>query len=140
MVVTTLQPGTVRVGSEADRSTVQILCRLIISCSTEVGVGVGKDLILFFFYLFMKDREKEREASSMQGARCGIRSWDFRITPWAEGRGSTAEPLGLPPPITFLITLRVFSSLTLHLPVRVLLNPHCVEQIGLICSMLPKAT
>ena len=62
MVVTTLQPGTVRVGSEADRSTVQILCRLIISCSTEVGVGVGKDLILFniFFYLFMKDREGER--------------------------------------------------------------------------------
>ena len=28
----------------------------------------------------------------MEGAQCGTRSWDSGITPWAEGRRSTAEP------------------------------------------------
>ena len=39
----------------------------------------------------MRDTEREAEtqaegeAGSMQGARCGTRSQDHRITPWAEG-------------------------------------------------------
>ena len=46
----------------------------------------------------MREREREAEtqaegeADSMQGARHGTQSWDSRITPWAEGRHSTAEP------------------------------------------------
>ena len=52
------------------------------------------------FYLFIHDRQREREAEaqtegeagSMPGARCGTRSWDSRIAPWAKGRHETAEP------------------------------------------------
>ena len=48
----------------------------------------------------MKDTEKGREAETqagreagpMQGAPCGTRSWDSRITRWAEGGCSTTEP------------------------------------------------
>ena len=46
----------------------------------------------------MRDREREAEtqaeteAGSMQGARCGTRSRDSGIMPWAKGRCSTAEP------------------------------------------------
>ena len=50
----------------------------------------------------MRDTDREREgqrqdtdrgeAGATQGARCGTRSWDFRTTPWAEGRGQTPEP------------------------------------------------
>ena len=32
------------------------------------------------------ETQAEEEASSMQEARHGTRSWDSRITPWAEGR------------------------------------------------------
>ena len=56
-----------------------------------------------FIYLFMTDTHTERgrdtsrgEAGSMQGARCGTRSWVSRIMPWAEGRRQTTEPPGLP--------------------------------------------
>ena len=38
-----------------------------------------------------RSRDRE-EAGSMQGAQCGTRSWNSRITPWAQGRSSTAEP------------------------------------------------
>ena len=49
--------------------------------------------------LFIHERDREREAEtqaegeagSIQGARCGTRSWVPRITPWAEGG---AKPLG----------------------------------------------
>ena len=41
-------------------------------------------------------RDAEGEAGSMQGARRGTRSRDPGVTPWAEGRRSTAEPPGLP--------------------------------------------
>ena len=45
----------------------------------------------------MRDRERERErqaeAGPMQGARCGTRSRDSRITPRAEGG---AKPLSHP--------------------------------------------
>ena len=38
----------------------------------------------------MRHREREREAETqadpMDGARCGIRSGDPGVTPWAEGR------------------------------------------------------
>ena len=53
-----------------------------------------KDLI----YLFMRNTHTEAEtqaegkAVSPWGARCGTRSQDPEITPWAEGRCSTAEP------------------------------------------------
>ena len=49
-------------------------------------------LLLKILFLFMRDTEREsetqaeREAGSTQGARCGNRSWNFSITPWAEGR------------------------------------------------------
>ena len=38
------------------------------------------------------ETQAEGEAGSPQGARCGIRSQDPEITPWAEGRCSTAKP------------------------------------------------
>ena len=57
---------------------------------------------LFLKILFIHERHRETqrevetqvegEAGSTQGARCGTRSCDYRITPWAEGRLSTAEP------------------------------------------------
>ena len=67
-----------------------------------------------FINLFVRDRERERErgreaetqaegeAGSMQGARCGTRSQDSRITPWAEGRHQTAEPPRDPQQLHFL--------------------------------------
>ena len=53
-----------------------------------------------FIYLFMREREREREreaqaereAGSTPGARCGTRSRDSRIAPWAKGRSGTTEP------------------------------------------------
>ena len=52
-----------------------------------------------------REREAETQAQgeegSMQGARCGTRSWDTRITPWAEGRSPTAEPPRRPKGIHF---------------------------------------
>ena len=38
------------------------------------------------------ETQAEGEAGSMQGTRRGTRSWVSRITPWAEGRRSIAEP------------------------------------------------
>ena len=55
-------------------------------------------------YLFTRDTERkgetqrerqrhgEGEAGSPEGARCGTRSQDPRILPWAEGRRFTTEP------------------------------------------------
>ena len=46
----------------------------------------------------MRDTERgaetraEEEAGPMQGARCGTRSHDPWVTPWAKGRLQTAEP------------------------------------------------
>ena len=62
-------------------------------------------VICFFFlrfYLFIHERYREAEtqaegeAGSMQGAQCRTRSWNSRITPWAEGRHSTTEPFRHP--------------------------------------------
>ena len=57
-----------------------------------------------FIYLFMRDRDREREAEtqaegeagSMQEARRGTRSWDFRIMPWAEGGSKPLSHRGCP--------------------------------------------
>ena len=58
--------------------------------SEEVILEVGLFFFLRFIYLFIRrEREREREAEtqaegeagSMQGARCGTRSWDSRIMP-----------------------------------------------------------
>ena len=49
-------------------------------------------LKIVFIYSWKTLREAEGEAGSLQGARCGTWSQDPRITPWAEGRCSTAEP------------------------------------------------
>ena len=38
------------------------------------------------------ETQAEGEAGSMLEARSGTRSWDSGITPWAKGRGATAEP------------------------------------------------
>ena len=63
----------------------------------------------------MRDPEREAEtqaegeADSMQGAGCGTRSRDTGLRPWAEGRHSTAEPLGHPappsPPTSFIFSI-----------------------------------
>ena len=69
--------------------------------------GQDGDLIFFLrFYLFIHERQREREreaeiqaegeAGSMQGAQRGTRSWDSRITPWAEGGAKPLSHLGCP--------------------------------------------
>ena len=54
----------------------------------------------FFKDLFIYSRETETqaegEAGFMQGSRHGTQTRDPRVTPWAEGRRSTAEPPGVP--------------------------------------------
>ena len=58
----------------------------------------------YFIYLFTRDTQREREAEtqaegeagSIRGARCGTRSWNPRITPWAKGRRSALGPPGVP--------------------------------------------
>ena len=61
-------------------------------------------IFILFIYLFMRDTEREAEtqaegeAGSMQGAPCGTRPQDPRITP---GLKAAAQPLshaGLPDP------------------------------------------
>ena len=66
--------------------------------------------ICFFFFfknhLFIHERHRERErkaeaqaegeAGSMQGARCGTRSQDSRIMPWAEGSAKLLSHQGYP--------------------------------------------
>ena len=60
----------------------------------------------------MRDIEREAEtraegeAGSTQGARYGTQSWDSRITPWAEGRHSNAEPPKCP---FFKIFIKILS-------------------------------
>ena len=59
------------------------------------------DFILFYFiflnfiYLFMRETERrkdiEGDAGSSQDLNAGLDPW-IGITPWAEGRHSTAEP------------------------------------------------
>ena len=58
----------------------------------------------------MRDTEKEAEgeADSMQGARCGTRSWDHGIIPWAKGRCSTLEPPRCPWLSLFLLVYFVW--------------------------------
>ena len=47
-----------------------------------------------------KEREAETqaegEAGSTQGARCGTRSWNPGITPWAEGSAKLLSHPGIP--------------------------------------------
>ena len=45
--------------------------------------------------------EAEGEAGAPWGAQCGTRSQDPGVTPWAEGRRSTAEPPGAPVMVYF---------------------------------------
>ena len=77
------------------------LCTILV---IDLSLKLFQNLKLFFlrFYLFIHERQREREreaetqaegeAGSMQGARCGTRSQDSRITPWTEGRCLTTEP------------------------------------------------
>ena len=69
------------------------------------------------FYLFNHDRHREREAEtqaegeeagSVQGAWCGTQSWDSGITPWTEGRCSTAEPPRRPKILFFKWKLYIY--------------------------------
>ena len=61
---------------------------------------MGKFLYFFLRLLFINswktqraaEKQAEGEAGSLQGARCGTRSQDPGVTPWAEGRHPTAEP------------------------------------------------
>ena len=74
----------------------------------------------------MRDTEREKEAEtqaegeagSMQGARCGTRSQDSRITPWAEGRAEPLSHLGCP---KFLIFNLLFSDSHSQDPTKILL-------------------
>ena len=93
-------------------------------CSLLLFLGIlCVDFILFLFlkrfYLFIGDTQKEREreaetqaegeAGSTQGARCGTRSWDSRITPWAEDRRLTADQPRDPPCSAFLSVISLLS-------------------------------
>ena len=74
----------------------------LVSISGKQLVSEAESPLLFSFFslrfVFIyswethTEREAEREAGSPQGSQCGTRSQDSRITPWAEGRCSTAEP------------------------------------------------
>ena len=59
-------------------------------------IRVFKNFILFIYSWRHTEAETqaEGEAGSMQGAQCGTRSQDPRITSWAKGRRSTTEPPG----------------------------------------------
>ena len=56
------------------------------------------------------ETQAEGEAGSMQGARRGTGSRVSRITPWAEGRGSTAEPPRCPYFSLFKFISNLFSA------------------------------
>ena len=70
-------------------------------------------------YLFIWERERVRESTSRgssrgrrrsrlpaeQGAQCGTRSQDLRITTWAEGRGLTDWAIQVPRALFFYIHL-----------------------------------
>ena len=65
----------------------------------KISAFFSLSLFLKRFYLFIHERHREkaetqteRETGYLQGAPCGIRSCNSGITPWAEGRRSTAEP------------------------------------------------
>ena len=84
----------------------------------------------------MRDPERERQtqaegaAGSMQGAWCGTRSQDSRITPRAEGGASTKAPLGFlsgsptthltRPLLTFITALKpIFNAASFQVLTRV---------------------
>ena len=48
------------------------------------------------------ETQAEGEAGSMKGARCGTRSQDSRIMPWAEGSAKPLSHPGCPSVYTFL--------------------------------------
>ena len=68
--------------------------------------------MLFFFFLgfdlFFHERQRGAEtqaggeAGPLQGAPCGTRSWDPGVTPWVEGRCSTAEAPRCAPTIVII--------------------------------------
>ena len=80
----------------------------ILKVSNYIFISSFFKIFLKRFYLFMRDTQRETEteaegeADSMQGARHGTRSQDSRITTWAKGRCSTAEPPGVPVPGFYL--------------------------------------
>ena len=91
--------GTLRMAERCVPRRPMPSCIFIIDYFYNFIVGIGFYFIfLKIFYLFIHETEREaeiqaeREAGSMEGARCGTRSRDSRITPWAEGRRLTAEP------------------------------------------------
>ena len=71
-----------------------------LQCEVSIVIGsIGTHMVqvvllsLFFgkiLFIYSCDTQREgkaeTEAGSMQGARCGTRSRDSRIRPWAEGR------------------------------------------------------
>ena len=60
-----------------------------------------------FLYLFMRDTEKEAEgeADSMQGARCGTRSQDLRISPEPKADAQPLSHTGLPGENQFVLCI-----------------------------------
>ena len=83
-------------GSQTVRSPLSCQC-VYAFCSAPLFF---RGLFCFVKILFIYSRETHREAEtqaegdagSLQEARCGTRSWDSGITPWAEGG---AKPLSL---------------------------------------------
>ena len=60
------------------------------------------NFVLKFLFIYERQTDREREAEtqaegeagSMQGARCGTRSWVSRIMPWAKGGAKLLSHLG----------------------------------------------
>ena len=85
----------------------------------------------------MRDPEREAEtqaegdAGSMQGARCGTRSQDPRVTPRAEGRHPTTEPPGAPNALIFNTDVQTDSGENILVERREL-DRRLIEESGLV--------
>ena len=88
-----------------DTSIHNRIWRIVICTNEDTFIQFLSFFFNFFFldfYLFMivthRERERGRDTGRGRsrlhapGARCGIRFWVSRITPWAKGRRQTAAP------------------------------------------------
>ena len=115
LVITSQQKSEQRNSMLLQEGKIKILPRLriqypIITYDSGARLWVQVPALHSFFFkiLFIyswetqkRGRDTGREAGSLWGARCVIWPQDSRITPLAEGRGSTSEPPRHPPSSAF---------------------------------------